>query len=117
MYKSETSDKELINFQNKFYSPDNWNLLDSTLIENKGVPIRALEVTNILGKKRYILYTYKIASQFSAATYQVKLLQLKSKLTMQDFGGTVFIYSVESDKLAYSAALDAFNNYLKNIQE
>ena len=116
-YTAETPEKELVNFQNKFYSADHWNLLSSTKSNSNQIPINTLEVTNIAGKKRFILYTYKIGEQFSATTYQVKLLQLKSKLTMRDFGGSVFIYSFESDKIPLSSAMARFSNYLKTTQE
>ena len=111
-YMSESQEKELINFQNKFYSADRWNLLTSTLTKAGDVPIQVLEVTNIAGKKRHILYTYKIGDRFSTTKFKVKLLQLKSKLSMEDFGGTAFIYLANSEKVSLQSAITAFSSYL-----
>lgn len=108
-YHSEHDEKELVNFRNRFYDIEHWNLLSSDKHQVGALPVGVLVVTNVQGNNRTILYSYKIGQQYAVSRLEVKFKQLMAKLTMQDFGGEVFIYISDDNTISLQQALNRFS--------
>lgn len=116
-YLVEGNEKELVNFNNKFYQPDAWNLLeqsnDTLELNNQHVAIKKLTVVNVKGVSRSILYVYKIGESYAVRADSVKFLQLKSKLLLRDFGGKVIIVNGPNE----STSMNILKAHLEQSEE
>jgi exosortase A len=97
VYASESVDKKLISYKNRWFDGQIWSVAETQKIKHDGNNFTVWKLADLSGRKSTLIFSYCVGGNWYNSNIYVKLGQVKSRLLGTDRGGRAFAWFALND--------------------
>jgi exosortase A len=97
VYASESVDKKLISYQNRWFDGGIWSVAETERFTHDGTDFTAWKLADLSGRKSTLIFSYCVGGHWYNNNIYVKVGQVKSRLLGTDRGGRAFAWFALDD--------------------